>query len=118
MDQRKSFSRLCLGEVGLNGVAERTPALANGDSSTTPAGGWEVSVAVAAPAGSSEAVATATGANVTTTSPCSPELVVAVIVASAAFRNASAAVSSPGAPGAQAAPAAPSGQGGWTIECS
>src|SRR5690242_6234668 len=40
------------------------------------------------------------------------------MLASAALRNSSAAVSCPGVSAAHAAPAAPSGQGGWTIECS
>src|SRR6202035_1074783 len=38
------------------------------------------------------------------------------MVGTAAFRNSSAAVSSPGVPGAHCAPAAPSGHGGCTIE--
>jgi hypothetical protein len=88
---------------------------ANGEISSTPAGGRAVSVAVAAPAGRPVAVAVATDANVTTIRPFSRKAAVEVIVGTVAFRNSSAAVNAPGVSGAHDAPAEPSGQGGCTI---
>ena len=40
LPQCRSASRLCLGEVGLNAAGELAPALAKGESSATPPGGW------------------------------------------------------------------------------
>jgi hypothetical protein len=97
---------------------ECAPALANGESSSAPAGGVVASVADAEPVGSSALVGSATVAYVTTTSPCSEYAVVAVIVASAACANLSAAAIPAGVPGAHAAPAEPSGHDGSTIVCS
>ena len=57
------------GEVGLNAVDGRAPAAANGEISSTPAGGCELSVAVAAPAGSPVSVAVCTELNVMTIRP-------------------------------------------------
>src|SRR6478609_10965367 len=103
--QCRSASRLRSGEVGLKTTDERAPGLANGESSTAPAGGVVASVADAEPAGSSALVGSATVAYVTTTSPCSEYAVVAVIGASAACTNWSAAVTPAGVPGAHVAPA-------------
>lgn len=75
------------GEVGVKTTDERAPGLANGDSSTAPAGGVVASVADAAPAGSSALAGSATVAYVTTTSPCSVYAVDAVIVVNAACTN-------------------------------
>src|ERR1700752_4209512 len=78
-DQCRSASMLRSGEVGVKTTDERAPGLANGDSSTPPAGGVAASVADAAPAGSSALAGSATVAYVTTTSPCSVYAVDAVI---------------------------------------
>ena len=99
-------------------VAENlAPTATKGEINSTPAGGWEVSVVVAAPVGRLVAVAEPTDANVTTISPFSRKAAVEVIVGTVVFRNASAAVSAPVSV-AHDAPAAPSGQGGWTIVSS
>src|SRR5271166_842457 len=68
---RRSFSRLCFGELGLKAIDGRAPREANGEISRTPAGGWDVSVALEAPLGSPVAEPDATVARVITISPCS-----------------------------------------------
>ena len=60
---------LRLGEVGLNAIVGRAPALTNGESSSAPAGGSALSVAVAAPAANPLAVALPTAPKVITISP-------------------------------------------------
>ena len=60
-----------MGEVALKLTVGRESALTKGESSSTPAGGLEVRVALEAPAGNPAWLATPTVANVTTTRPCS-----------------------------------------------
>ena len=107
-----------MGEVTLKDTLERAPAFANGETSSTPAGGLEVSVALEAPAGSSCWEARPTVANVTTARPCSRKAARARDLRQRRLREFVGRLQRARRFVAQLSPAAPSGHGGWTIECT
>jgi len=96
-------------------VVGRAPFATNGEISSAPAGGWEVSVAVVDPAGSSLDSPAAIVPNVTTIRPLVRYAADEVMVGRVCCRNESAVLIAPGVPAAHAVPAAPSGQGGWRM---